>query len=244
MIYCAFLALIFLKKRLYIHHWTSICTVVAGVCLVGYSYLTTSDEPSTNLWAGLIVLQIAQLFGAVAYIAEEKFLGDFDSLDPLILVVGEGVAGCLIFLVVLPIAQFIPCSNEQLCTNGKVADTMQAFRDFGANPILILYAAGMFFFCTLLVCNQMWVVKFGSAAQKTSADILRPMFIWLFFMTVPVYNFKTDAYEYEEEFSWLQLGGYIIIIIGVFVYNEILVVPFWGFNRNTKIAIQERADRI
>lgn len=89
----------------------------------------------------------------------------------------------------------------------------------------------------------MWIVKFGSAAQKTSADILRPMFIWLFFMTVKVYNFETNAYEYEELFSWLQLGGYAVIIVGVFVYNEILVVPFWGFNKNTKIAIEERQDK-
>jgi hypothetical protein len=60
----------------------------------------------------------------VAYVAEEKFLGDFDSLDPLILVVGEGVSSCILFLVLLPIAQFIPCNDERLCTNGHLADTL------------------------------------------------------------------------------------------------------------------------
>ena len=67
------------------------------------------------------------------------------------LAVGEGVAGSLVFIVLLPILQFIPCSNEQLCTNGKVADTMQAFRDFYYNPILIVYAVGMCIFSTFLV---------------------------------------------------------------------------------------------
>ena len=86
----------------------------------------------------------------------------------------------------------------------------------------------------------MMIVKHGSAAQKTMADILRPMFIWIFFMTVKVYDFKKDQWFYDEEFSWLQLGGYIIIIAGVVVYNEILVIPFWKFDKNTALAIEER----
>ena len=103
MVYCALLAFFFLKRKYYRHHWTSLVTIVCGVTLVGYSYLSGGSTSSDNMVVGLIVLQIGQLFGAVAFVAEEKFLGDFESLDPLILVVGEGVAGCIIFLVVLPI---------------------------------------------------------------------------------------------------------------------------------------------
>lgn len=86
----------------------------------------------------------------------------------------------------------------------------------------------------------MMIVKYGSAAQKTMADILRPMFIWIFFMNVEVYDFKKDKWFYDEEFNWLQLGGYLIIIVGVVVYNEILVIPFWKFDKNTAIAIDKR----
>jgi len=103
MLYCALLALFFLKKKKYRHHWTSLVTVMCGVTLVGYSYLTGGSTSSDNIVVGLIVLQIGQLFGAVAFVAEEKFLGDFESLDPLILAVGEGLAGTVIFSVALPI---------------------------------------------------------------------------------------------------------------------------------------------
>lgn len=123
MVYCALLALFFLKRKLYRHHWTAMVTMVGGVTLVGYSYLTGGSTSSDNMFVGLIVLQVGQLFGAIAYVAEEKFLGDFESLDPLILAVGEGVAGSLLFIVILPILQFISCDNEKLCTNGRVADT-------------------------------------------------------------------------------------------------------------------------
>jgi len=38
-IYCALLALIFLKKRLYRHHWVSMATIVVGVVTVGIAYM-------------------------------------------------------------------------------------------------------------------------------------------------------------------------------------------------------------
>lgn len=121
-----------------------------------------------------------------------------------------------------------------------MADTWQTFKDFGANPVLILYAVGMSFFSMMLTVAQMMIVKYGSAAQKAMADVLRPIFIWIFFMSVRVYDYETDKYDYEEEFSALQLGGYAIIIAGVLVYNEIVVLPFWKFDKNTAIAIEKR----
>jgi hypothetical protein len=38
----------------------------------------------------------------------------------------------------------------------------------------------------------------------------------------------------------LQLIGFIILVFGTLVYNEILIIRFWGFDYNTK---SERAKR-
>ena len=64
--------------------------------------------------------------------------------------------------------------------------------------------------------------------------MLRNVIIWTFLLNVPLGG-KT------ETFSWFQLGGFIILACGVLVYNEIVVIPLWGFNKNTKIAIEERS---
>jgi hypothetical protein len=47
----------------------------------------------------------------------------------------------------------------------------------------------------------------------------------------------------KEKFSWLQLLGFILLVCGTLVYNEIVVVKFWGFDENTKaaIALREKA---
>ena len=151
MIFCAILAMVFLKRKLYRHHVTALVSIVLGVSVVGYSYITDAANSSNNILLGVVVLQIGQIFGSVAYVAEEKIISHYKSMNPLLLGGNEGVAGFLAFLVILPIIEFIPCSNQNLCPYGYVADTRQAFRDFAANPILILYAIGMCFFCTILI---------------------------------------------------------------------------------------------
>ena len=32
----------------------------------------------------------------------------------------------------------------------------------------------------------------------------------------------------------------MVLVFGIFMYNEFIVLPFWGFNLNTKIAIEKR----
>jgi len=45
-----------------------------------------------------------------------------------------------------------------------------------------------------------------------------------------------------ESFHVLQLVGFVLLIIGTMIYNEDLVLPFWGFNQNTKEAKKLRGD--
>lgn len=44
----------------------------------------------------------------------------------------------------------------------------------------------------------------------------------------------------HESFNTLELFGFILLVLGTLVYNEIIVLPFWGFDKNTKAAIQRR----
>ena len=60
-------------------------------------------------------------------------------------------------------------------------------------------------------------------------------------MVVPIrVDPKTGKYEYDEFFSVYQLVGFTLLFIGVILYNELIVFPFWGFDRYTKEAIAQR----
>lgn len=106
-VYCALMALFFLKKKLYRHHWTSMGVIIVGVVMVGFAFILYKEDSTehtlTDVIIGLILLQVGQFFGALAYVAEEKFLGDQDDLDPMLIVAYEGVAGFFLWVVLLPI---------------------------------------------------------------------------------------------------------------------------------------------
>jgi hypothetical protein len=45
---------------------------------------------------------------------------------------------------------------------------------------------------------------------------------------------------YLEHFKVLQLAGFLLLVLGTLVFNEIVILPFLGFDKNTKAAIAMR----
>ena len=44
-----------------------------------------------------------------------------------------------------------------------------------------------------------------------------------------------------ETFYWEPLIGFVFLVFGTLLYNEIIILPFCGFDKNTKIAKEARA---
>lgn len=79
-VFTATLAFIFMKKKLYRHHVASIIMIIIGIILGGISQL--SSKGSNISVEGVVIILIAQMFGSTGYVIEEKFMDDFDDLDP------------------------------------------------------------------------------------------------------------------------------------------------------------------
>jgi len=43
-----------------------------------------------------------------------------------------------------------------------------------------------------------------------------------------------------ETFHLIQLAGFFFLVIGTLVYNEIVVIPYFGFDKNTKVKLMAR----
>jgi len=102
----AFMALIFLGRKQYAHHWISLATIVLGVFLVGVVSIMASKADvsagGATSMTGIILLLAAQCFTGGQFVSEEKLLGGY-ALDPLYVVGLEGFWGCCVFAVLLPI---------------------------------------------------------------------------------------------------------------------------------------------
>jgi len=117
----AIMSILFLGKKQYCHHWTSLVVIVAGVAIVGLVGIMSTDDDDDSggtptSTTGVVLLLIAQCFTGGQFVTEEKLLSDY-YLDPLLVVGLEGMWGCVYYAILLPIFQQIKCTNA-LCTDG------------------------------------------------------------------------------------------------------------------------------
>ena len=105
----ALLAMLFLGRKQFIHHWLSLMTIVLGVAFVGYVSIldsqkaTTSDMATTSI-TGVMMIVGAQILVGSQLVTEEKLLSG-TSLDPMYIVGMEGFWGLCMFAIMLPIFQ-------------------------------------------------------------------------------------------------------------------------------------------
>ena len=38
-----------------------------------------------------------------------------------------------------------------------------------------------------------------------------------------------------EEFNWLQAVGFVLLVSGTLIFNEIVIIPWTWFSKNTKV---------
>jgi drug/metabolite transporter (DMT)-like permease len=244
----AILSIIFLKRRFHRHHWTSLALVVGGVAIVGaspiiYPEKNKDDGDEKLVYIGIILVVIAQLFAGGLMISEEMLLGDY-YLHPLKVVGWEGFWGCFIYLILLTIFQFIPCGSGSgsesggrgdICPYGRLEDTPQALYEYGQNWKIAFYGIGSIFSIAFFNAFGVAVTKYSTAAQRSTIDTSRTLLIWIIFLVKPG--------DGRERFIWLELVGFFMLVAGTLIFNEIVIIPICGFDRNTKKKLAEKKQK-
>jgi hypothetical protein len=76
------------------------------------------------------------------------------------------------------------------------------------------------------------VTKYASAAQRSTVDSCRTLTIWMVLIGIG-----------KEKFIPGELFGFVLLLTGTLIYNEIIEVPIDALNRNTKRNIELRAPK-
>lgn len=239
-------SIIFLKNKYYRHHFLGIFIVVIGLGIIGVNAILNKSSSSENPGFGIFLCILSQVFSCFLYITEEKLLKKYET-PPLKAVGLEGMWGVCCYIVLLFVFYQIRCENwptflkEGICIQDsgdssiRFENAIFAFKQiFNSGKLagfLSLYILSIAFFNF----SGLTISKYASATSRAVVDTLRTIIIWVFFLTMPFVPEGT-----KEEFYWLQLLGFIILILGSLLYNEIIVLPFWGFGDNTKEARKMR----
>jgi hypothetical protein len=80
----------------------------------------------------------------------------------------------------------------------------------------ITISIAFFNYCGLSVTRNI------SATSRSTIDTCRTLFIWMCSLALG-----------WEHFNWLQVLGFIVLIYGTFVFNDVLVLP--GFQKRIEL---------
>jgi drug/metabolite transporter (DMT)-like permease len=242
---------IFLKNPIYRHAVLGIGSLIFGLGLVGLNAVIFDDKKvAKDPVIGIILLCTSQFFSSTEYVFQEKFIKHYD-VHPFQLVGFEGLWGVIMYTVLLVIFQNVSCRGwsesfkKGICSidddgNYHIEDTKFALRQmWNRKAILIVY---IFYVVSIALYNIVGInlTKLVSSTARAVVDTVRTVFIWLFFL------FIHPVDGTEEKFHPLQLVGFLFVVFGALVYNEILVLPFMGLDYYTRdnIALRQKQDKM
>lgn len=235
MVVVALYSILFLKIKLFPHQYLGVACAFIGVCLVGLASVLYEASSAKSPVLGVIIIIIAQFFAGGVFVSEQLFLEDI-VIHPLQAVGIEGFSGFGYYLLILPIFNLIPCSNADMCNDGVVENSIEAFRQIGESWEILLLFIGFMLSISLFNFTGVTTTKKAGALARSTIDTSRTLLIWGFSIAVG-----------WEVFVWLQLIGFFFLVLGTLIYNEILKIPWFGLTEsieNKKVYMKNRAEKM
>ncbi|KAJ3027883.1 UNVERIFIED_CONTAM: hypothetical protein HDU68_002911 [Siphonaria sp. JEL0065] len=216
----------FLGRKHPPYRWFALCTVFVGVSLVGASSIfnkkpelsflqaiSTSSEPTnSNALLGVALVVLAQSLTATQFVIEEKVLSKY-KVNALKAVGLEGLFGLLTGLIVLPPVYYF---YGQYQGPDNFFNVVQGFEEVFYVKSVFYIGIGICFSISLFNWSGLSVTQTVSATSRSTIDTCRPVFIWAISMGLG-----------WETFKWLQVVGFIVLIYGTFVFNDVVTLPAW-----------------
>jgi len=192
-------------------------TVVEAVTLLARSATeqvkaTARTPEALRTVIGVLMIAGAQIFTATQFVLEEFLLEKY-AIEPLKVVGWEGVFGFLITVVGMVILHFAIGRTDA----GRYGyfDVVEAWRELteyraiAVSSVLIMISIGGFNFFGLSVTRSI------SATSRSTIDTCRTLFIWIVSLAL-----------HWETFKWLQIVGFVLLVYGTFLFNDIVGHPF------------------
>ena len=239
-------SVLFLHRSLSATKWFSLVIVVLGVGIVGLSGMIEQKagpphlpgdtephvlslaqpgfdlirrslaDPDDNAWrtiVGMLLVFLAQTFNAGQFVLEESIMHS-STVGPLQMVAFEGTFG-LVLTVLAQVLLYAVYGSTESGRGGYFDmkagwDDIIGHRSIWVSSLLIMVCVSAFNFFGLSVTKNV------GATSRSTIDTCRVLFVWL-----------TSLGLGWEHFRWLQVLGFVVLVYGTFLYNEIVRMPSW-----------------
>lgn len=228
----AFLSVTFLKRRLRPYKYLGVCIVIMGLLLVGVAVVVdpSHSEDANKIGSpllGILLIIGAQLVQGTQIVVEEVLLKNV-SLPPLLIVGVEGSWGIIFMTILLSIIYYMPGTD----VGSRQENTPDTFVMLTHNAELTIIMVIYFFAILFYNYFGMCVTQCLSAVHRTILEAVRTACIWavdlLLWYVITASSFNNRLGEWWTDWSVLELGGFVVMLIGTLTYNDFLLWP--GFN--------------
>jgi len=237
---CAF-SKIFLGRPIYRHHYLGVSLLVMGFILVGIASVVTSGNGSNSVGVGgtilgIVMVLISLVIQAAQFVVEETILKHYQ-ISAQRMVGLEGIFGMIFIFLWIMIFTFIPCPSSDLCNPySGLEDPIAGVIELFHNKILLFWCFVTILSIMLFNVNGLILTQRVSAVFRAFWDATRTVLVWVICLA-----FGIDAFDWVG--FWLQLGGFVLLLGGNFVYNEMVEIKCCGFNKNLRKYISTPATK-
>lgn len=216
-IFTGLLSVAFLNRKLKGYEWLGIAFVIVGLIIVGVSDMLMGKDSSrgvNKMITGDLLIITAQIILATMFVLEEKFVSS-RNVPPLEAVGWEGLFGGSILILLLIPMSFIYVGKD-IFTNptGVIEDSIDALYQMGNNWQVATGLIGTIISISFFNFTGLTITKELSATTRTVLDSVRTFLIWIFSLAVG-----------WQKFSEYQLLGFIVLLAGMFLYNNVVIRP-------------------
>jgi len=246
-IFTGLLSRFVLKRELQYYNYFGMVVVVAGLTLVGVASMVQSSgggEGAFQTILGIACVLLGMFVNAVQFVFEETLLQN-KNWNQLQVVGWEGIWGfTMCVFVALPITYFIRVDpgppGSGIGVDGRYENSLDAFVMMWNNKIILLLGILALFSIASYNYFGLSISKYVSSLTRAVLDSLRTILIWAFEVA---FYYLTDQQRKPVDdrsgeawtvYSWVEVGGFIMLLLGTNIYSGNIRLPCFYYPDTTK----------
>ena len=216
-----------LKSKIYKHHKMSLILIILSLCIMSTSAFIALDEVDSQRWPyflflplKFIIIPLEDVFNKI--LLTEKFMLAH------ILMFFRGIGVMIIFIILIPIFYFTNTFEFEL----TVLNNNENEKYSGAIKILLVIL-----YVFLLSFRSLSIMKVIYNFSPQHVSFLNVVY-YLFILLKCRLTIKDKPYIIIIDIICMA-----IIILSTLIFNEMLILKFWGLNQNTQVGFLAKEEK-
>lgn len=254
-IFTAFFSVFVLKKKIRAYEIFGIVLVVISLIFIGWAgmYIPTNkdtENPNPSDFnssireklLGSLLVTFGQVFISIQIILEEyiiqiKLKGKIGALE---MIGNEGLMGLFIVLIMLPIAFVCPGTDPSIFKYGSLENFWDSLLMIYHKPTLLAFFLFSFIFSAAYNICSMCVITYTSSLTEAIVDTVSTLFVWIIMLVS--YQIGLPYGEPWCKFSFVELAGFILLVIGNLIYNSQIKIKCFKYPKYEEIGEESLLD--